>query len=341
MKKIQVVALGTFVAIGTLLTSCGGNISTNAPLKTENDSISYMLGANLYENGLQMHLQQMGVLSDTTGIRGYYVRQIAADSADVEKKASLEKEMKAKIDSIVKANNTNTAEFLKGLSEGMKAPKSKSAYMAGVSIGNQISGSMLPNLASRLDVKDEDFNKDALLSAMAIAMKQGKPTIENSSMLFEMKMQEAQAKAQAKQDEELKKQYEPQIAEGQKFLDENKTKEGVVVLPSGVQYKILKEGKGPKPSANDMVKVHYVGTLIDGTEFDSSIKRKQPTTFNVSNVIKGWTEALQLMPVGSKWMIYIPYDLAYGAQDRGAIKPFSNLIFEVELLDIEKQDVNQ
>ena len=147
-------------------------------------------------------------------------------------------------------------------------------------------------------------------------------------------MQEAQAKAQAREEEELKKANAGVIAEGEKFLAENKTKEGVVALPSGLQYKVVKEGTGAKPAAADMVKVNYKGTLLDGTVFDSN-EGKEPITFNANRVIKGWTEALQLMPVGSKWILYIPYDLAYGAQGSGdRIKPFSTLIFEVELLEI-------
>jgi FKBP-type peptidyl-prolyl cis-trans isomerase len=124
--------------------------------------------------------------------------------------------------------------------------------------------------------------------------------------------------------------------EGEAFLAGNKGKEGIVTLPSGLEYKILKQGTGPKPTANDTVVCNYKGTLINGTEFDSSYKRGQPATFPVSGVIKGWTEALQLMPVGSKWQLFIPSDLAYG--DRGAgpdIGPDSTLIFEVELMSIE------
>ncbi|SJZ53420.1 FKBP-type peptidyl-prolyl cis-trans isomerase FklB [Chitinophaga eiseniae] len=122
-----------------------------------------------------------------------------------------------------------------------------------------------------------------------------------------------------------------------KFLAENKAKPGVVTLPSGLQYQILKEGTGPKPTINDKVKTHYHGTLIDGTVFDSSVDRGEPISFPVSGVIRGWTEALQLMPVGSKWRLFIPSDLAYG--DRGAgpkIGPGSALVFDVELLDIVK-----
>ncbi len=126
--------------------------------------------------------------------------------------------------------------------------------------------------------------------------------------------------------------------EGEAFLSTNKTKEGVQTLPDGLQYKVLTEGTGPKPTANDTVTVNYRGTLINGKEFDSSYKRGQPATFQVGGVIKGWTEALQLMPVGSKWQLFIPADLAYG--DRGAggdIGPGETLIFEVELLSIGEQ----
>ena len=124
--------------------------------------------------------------------------------------------------------------------------------------------------------------------------------------------------------------------EGEDFLAANKSKEGVVTLPSGLQYKVLKEGTGPKPSPTDSVVCNYRGTLINGTEFDSSYKRGQPATFPVNGVIKGWTEALQLMPVGSKWQLFIPPDLAYGQRGAGAdIGPNATLIFEVELLSIQ------
>lgn len=126
------------------------------------------------------------------------------------------------------------------------------------------------------------------------------------------------------------------LEKGQKFLEENKNKENVVTLPSGLQYEILTEGRGPKPKATDKVRCHYHGTLIDGTVFDSSVQRGQPAVFGVNQVIKGWVEALQLMPVGSKWRLYIPSDLAYGESGAGnSIQPNSALIFDVELLGIE------
>jgi len=125
-------------------------------------------------------------------------------------------------------------------------------------------------------------------------------------------------------------------AAGETFLAANKAKDGVVTLPSGLQYKIIKQGDGPKPTATDSVVCNYRGTLLDGTEFDSSYKRGQPATFPVGQVIKGWTEALQLMPVGSKWQLFVPADLAYGARGAGQqIEPNSTLVFEVELLSIQ------
>ncbi len=125
-------------------------------------------------------------------------------------------------------------------------------------------------------------------------------------------------------------------AEGEQFLAENALKEGVTVTESGLQYEVIKMGKGPKPGATDRVKVHYHGTLIDGTVFDSSVDRGEPIAFPLDGVIKGWTEGLQLMPVGSKFRFYIPQELGYGAQSAGSIPPYSTLIFEVELLGIEK-----
>jgi len=158
--------------------------------------------------------------------------------------------------------------------------------------------------------------------------------------------QEAQAAIMQVQNDLRQKQQAKMQAEGaankkqgEEFLASNKSKEGVVTLPSGLEYKILKEGTGPKPTANDTVECNYRGTLIDGKEFDSSYKRGQAATFPVSGVIKGWTEALQLMPVGSKWQLFIPPALAYG--DRGAgpdIGPESTLIFDVELLSIKKPE---
>ncbi|MGB8834500.1 MAG: FKBP-type peptidyl-prolyl cis-trans isomerase, partial [Candidatus Sulfotelmatobacter sp.] len=145
-----------------------------------------------------------------------------------------------------------------------------------------------------------------------------------------------------KQQEKMQEEGSVNKKEGDAFLAANKGKDGVVTLPSGLQYKIIKEGTGPKPTTNDTVMCNYKGTLIDGKEFDSSYKRGQPATFPVGGVIKGWTEALQLMPVGSKWQLFIPSDLAYGDRGAGAdIGPGSTLIFEVELMSIEAKNADK
>ncbi len=148
---------------------------------------------------------------------------------------------------------------------------------------------------------------------------------------------EVQTEAQKRMQQKAQEAAVKNKTEGDAFLAANKSKEGVVTLPSGLQYKILTAGTGPKPTASDSVVCNYRGTLINGTEFDSSYKRGQPATFEVDRVIKGWTEALQLMPVGSKWQLFIPSSLAYGerGEPRGGIEPNATLIFEVELLSIQ------
>jgi FKBP-type peptidyl-prolyl cis-trans isomerase FklB len=182
----------------------------------------------------------------------------------------------------------------------------------------------------------DSLTLDPLLVAKAMQDgKDGKPEMTEESaraviMKFVSKRQEEKEKKQA----ELSKDY---IEQNEAYLAKNKEKAGVTVTPSGLQYEVVKMGTGPKPTAQNTVKVHYVGTTIDGTEFDSSIKRNQPAEFPVSGVIPGWTEALQLMPVGSKFNLVIPQSLAYGARGAGqVIKPYSTLIFQVELLEIVK-----
>jgi FKBP-type peptidyl-prolyl cis-trans isomerase FklB len=153
-------------------------------------------------------------------------------------------------------------------------------------------------------------------------------------MVFVNKREAIKAEKKAALDKELYKDY---IAQNEAFLAKNKEKAGVTTTASGLEYEVIKMGTGPKPTAQNTVKVDYVGTLIDGTEFDSSIKRKEPAQFPVSGVIAGWTEALQLMPVGSKFKLYLPQSIAYGAQGAGeVIKPYSTLVFEVTLLEIVK-----
>ena len=184
----------------------------------------------------------------------------------------------------------------------------------------------------------DSLNLNPVLVAKAMMDgKDGKALMEDEIarsfiMLFINQRETAKAEQKAILDKELYKEY---IAQNEEFLTKNKEKDGVTTTESGLQYEVVKMGTGPKPTAESTVKVHYVGTLIDGTEFDSSVKRNEPAQFPVSGVIAGWTEALQLMPVGSKFKLYLPQSVAYGANGAGeVIKPYSTLIFEVELLEI-------
>jgi FKBP-type peptidyl-prolyl cis-trans isomerase FklB len=206
--------------------------------------------------------------------------------------------------------------------EILKTEMEKVSYI----IGTQI--------ARNFKAQDVEVNLDALMMGLKDALEGKELALSQSEMqqVYTRFQQEMRAKIAAKRAEEAAKN----LAAGKAFLEENKTKEGVKVLPDGLQYKIITEGTGPIPTADDKVKTNYRGTLIDGTEFDSSYKRKMPAEFTVKGVIKGWTEALQLMKVGAKWELYIPADLAYGERGRPGIPPNATLIFEIELLEIVK-----
>ena len=226
------------------------------------------------------------------------------------------------------------AEFIKGLNEGAnKTSKKDIAYMAGLQIGQQISNQMMKGINQELFAGDstKTISKDNFMAGFIAGTleKGGVMTMEAAQEYTRTAMETIKAKA-------MEEKYADNKAAGEKFLAENKTKEGVKTTESGLQYKVITEGKGEIPADTCKVKVNYKGTLIDGTEFDSSYKRNEPATFRANQVIKGWTEALTMMPVGSKWELYIPQELAYGSRESGQIKPFSTLIFEVELVGIEK-----
>ena len=173
-------------------------------------------------------------------------------------------------------------------------------------------------------------NVDALIAGFITALKGDSAALKMTPEAAQAYLQTYFTEAQARDVVKVKD-------EGEKFLAENKTKSGVLTTESGLQYQVVTEGKGAKPTAADKVKVHYTGTLLDGTKFDSSVDRGEPAEFGVGQVIKGWTEGLQIMPVGSKYIFWIPSELAYGEQGAGAdIKPGSTLKFEIELLDIVK-----
>ena len=207
----------------------------------------------------------------------------------------------------------------------LKTQKDKLSYALGM------------NLGTNLHKETVDVDPAIVLRGLKDALASGKTLLTEDEA--RTALTQLQTEVRSKQQEKMKVAGEMNKKEGVEFLAANKSKEGVVILPSGLQYKILTAGTGPKPAAADTVVCNYRGTLISGAEFDSSYKRGQPASFPVNGVIKGWTEALQLMPVGSKWQLFVPAELGYG--DRGAgenIGPGATLIFEVELLSIQGKD---
>ena len=232
-------------------------------------------------------------------------------------------------------DTTYMKEFIKGLNEGANAgdDKKKAAYYAGIQIGQQISNIMMKNI--NREVFGNDSTKTISLKNFMAGFVSG-VTGKNGLMTVEQAGQTAQTKMQQMKAEQMMKQYGPNKEKGEKFLAENAKKEGVKTLPSGVQYKVIKEGSGAIPADTSKVKVNYEGRTIDGKVFDSSYKRNQPLTLRCNQTIKGWTDAMVHMPVGSVWEVYIPQNLAYGEREQGDIKPFSVLIFKIELLGIEK-----
>jgi FKBP-type peptidyl-prolyl cis-trans isomerase len=203
----------------------------------------------------------------------------------------------------------------------LKTQKDKGSYAVGLNLGKSLKRDSV------------DLDPNVFFRGFKDGLGSGKPLMTDAEIKDALTA--LQADVTKKRDAKMKVLGDANKKAGDEFLSANKTKEGVVTLPSGLQYKILKEGTGPKPTATDSVVCNYKGTLLDNTEFDSSYKRGQPATFPVNGVIKGWTEALQLMPVGSKWQLFIPSDLAYGPSGRPEIAPNSTLIFEVELMSIE------
>jgi FKBP-type peptidyl-prolyl cis-trans isomerase FklB len=228
----------------------------------------------------------------------------------------------AKTSSATAAKKTTTA-AKPATAFALTTQKQKASYALGMKIGSDLKRQ---GVATSVDAAITARGlKDALAGSKLLLTDD-----QEKSALMQL-----QSEVRAAQDVKAKEASGPARKAGEAFLAENKDKEGVVALPSGLQYKILTAGTGPKPTASDTVTCNYRGTLLNGKEFDSSYKRGQPASFPVSGVIKGWTEALQLMPVGSKWQLFIPADLAYG--DRGAggdIGPGETLIFEVELISI-------
>ena len=288
MKKIVLFAA---IVAAAGLASCTAQ-APKANMKSEIDSLSYMMG-----------------VTNTQGLSDFAAQRLGVDSA-------------------------NYADFVRGIQDGIhKSSKQEKAYIAGIQIGQQVGGDMFEQISLQVFGNDstQTLSKDNFLAGFIAAVKNGAVvSVEDARTYVETHTEAIKAKA-------LEAKYGENKAAGIKFLEENKTKEGVITTESGLQYKVIKAGNGEIPTKESSVKVNYKGTLIDGTEFDSSYKRNEPTTFRANQVIKGWTEALTMMPVGSKWELYIPQELGYGARHAGQITPFSTLIFEVELLEIEKK----
>lgn len=214
----------------------------------------------------------------------------------------------------------------------LTTPEQKTGYVLGLATGEQMQS------------QGVKVDQAAFSAGLSDAMTKAKPRMTEEELratfaAFQEDMKKKQAEMKAKQEKEQAEAGKKNLEEGKKFLAENAKKEGVKTTKSGLQYKSITEGTGPKPTATDMVTVNYRGTTIDGTEFDSSYKRGQPATFALNAVIPGWTEALQLMPKGSKYQVVIPSDLAYGPGGTGGpIGPNATLVFEVELMDIAKPE---
>ena len=284
------------VALAAGLSSCSGT-GSKGNLENNVDSLSYAIGMARTQ-GLDQFLMQQGI------------------------------------------DSTQMVNFVKGFNEGAtKLDPEDAAYIIGLQVGQMVSKQWVEGFNRQIFGNDstQSLNREQMLAGFVAGTlgKEDVMTLMAAQTYMRTEMEAVQEKA-------LAIEFADNKAAGEKFLAENKTKEGVQTTPSGLQYKIITKGNGPVPADTSRVQVNYKGTLIDGTEFDSSYKRKdkngksKPATFRANQVIKGWTEALTMMPVGSKWELYIPQELAYGARDMGNIKPFSALIFEVELVDIVK-----
>ena len=285
-------AFAAIVAIAAAALTSCGNGTPKADLENDVDTLSYAIG-----------------MTQSDGLKEYLSQRLGIDTTYID-------------------------DFIKGLNEGATAgdDKKKAAYYAGIQIGQQIGGQMLQGINYEVFGNDSTQSislKNLLAGFVAgVTEKNQLMTLMQARATTDQKIQEVKAKAMEKQFGAWKKQNED-------WLAKNSKAQGVVTLPSGLQYKVITEGKGAVPTDTSLVKVNYTGKTIDGVEFDTNMKDKnsEPVELRCNQVIKGWTEALTKMPVGSKWELYIPAGLAYGERQQGdKIKPFSTLIFTVELL---------
>ena len=301
MKKVIILALA-LVASASLYTA-----DAASKKKTKKQDAPVVVPVQL--NSSSDTLSYVAGMSVTNGLIPYLVQQQGVDTAYM-------------------------AEFIKGFKEVVNAgtdPKMK-AYVAGLEIATQVRDRMLPGMK-----REFTDTPDSIVDALVF--RGFSDALLNDTTLFKQAAAEELFKTlqQTNKDAKVEKLWGANRDAGKKFLAENAKKEGVVTLPSGLQYKVLVKGEGDVSQVSEKVFVNYEGRLVDGTVFDASAKHgDKPSEFRPNQVIKGWTEALTMMPVGSKWQLYIPYELAYGEKEAGNIKPFSALIFDVELVGIDR-----
>lgn len=296
MKKVLFLSLLALLCIGT-----------TASAKTKKKSTKKAAVAKVDTVDVKTFSYLIGRLN-TQGLKPYLVQQLNMDT-------------------------TYMPQFLEGfqVSELTDADKQAKARITGTEISQDVAKRVIPNISRQMNDSIDLLNHDEFRRGFYEALKGTDCGISTDSIRAVVEKQMKYYHAQ-----QMERKYGANRAEGEAFLKANLKKDSIQHTASGLQYKVITMGTGAKPTADQKVKVNYEGKLINGTVFDSSYKRKQPATFGVSQVIKGWTEALEMMPVGSKWVLYIPQELAYGDREQRNIPPYSCLIFTVELVDIVK-----
>lgn len=311
-------SLIAILAVSTFFASCGSKAEGDSNLATVKDSTSYALGS-LQAKGMMDQMRAMKVFKY---IDADWLLKGAKDRID-EKSLIDNEQARTVITYVMQGARTDSAFAMAAATKGdVMVNKSDSlSYALGSQVIEGISqGATQLNVVDKIDnLKVFDAIRDVVTDSSLI-------DAVTARRLIDAVVKEAN-----------EKKAEVEGAKGNAFLEENKKRDGVITTESGLQYEVLKEGVGASPKATDKVKVHYHGTLIDGTVFDSSVERGEPITFGLNQVIKGWTEGVQLMKEGAKYKFYIPQELGYGGRAAGKIPPYSTLIFEVELLEVVKE----
>ncbi|HKK60793.1 MAG TPA: FKBP-type peptidyl-prolyl cis-trans isomerase [Salinivirga sp.] len=328
MKLTQIIAI---LAISAVFFACNNQNASKSEMKTQKDSTSYALGA-LQAEGFLDQMEKFQVLKhiDTKwflkGAEDYTSGEKAMDFSSVQMTLS-NVIRKIQADSAYAMPEASTGEEMQNVSDSF-------GYALGAQLVEGINRTLV-QMKATADI-DSSFVMTGINDVMTDSSQIDQKTGTDLLNKMVQKARAAQMEAQQQQESANAEQYADNKKAGEDFLEENKQRPEVKVTESGLQYEVLKKGTGASPAATDQVKVHYHGTLIDGTVFDSSVERGEPITFGLNQVIPGWTEGVQLMKEGAKYKFYIPQELAYGGADKGKIKPYSTLIFEVELLEVVK-----